>query len=159
MICAWRKEIVFGIPWKVNKNYILINEYLLVQMKWDIPGRYIQYRRVENLMHLMGKASRVDSIGQASKFSAKALICCISRAKSKGAQFLTWIHIRQKSICFQIAFVLVWNVINPRLTKPFFCNTDYQGGGYHPLWTWKLTPPPISNWYLWVGLFFPYIPK
>ena len=35
----------------------------------------------ETLMHLMAKASRVDSIGQASKFSANVLICRILELK------------------------------------------------------------------------------
>ena len=36
----------------------------------------------------------------------------------------------------------------PRLTKIFFCNTVYQGGGgYHnPLWTLELNPPGTSSW-------------
>ena len=48
-------------------------------------------------------------------------------------------------ICVKLGYL-----INPRPTKPFFCNMVYQGGSYHPLMNLKLTGPKydcLVPWY------------
>ena len=48
----------------------------------------------------------------------------------------------------------ILGALNPRPTKPFFCNMVYQGGGGWlppPLWTWNWRAQSMIVWYHGIG--------